>query len=43
MQEVISIYIMSLAKIKAIFGIVVGLVYGIIFGIFLRASGFRKE
>ena len=42
MQEVKSIDVMSLAKIKAIFGIVVGLVYGIIFGIFSASIGVSK-
>lgn len=42
MQEIKSIDIMSLAKIKSIFGIVVGLVYGIIFGLFSASIGLAK-
>lgn len=42
MQEVKSIDVMSLAKMKAIFGIVIGLVYGVIFGIFSAYIGLAK-
>lgn len=42
MQEVKSIDVMPLVKMKAIFGIVIGLVYGVIFGIFSAYIGLAK-
>ena len=42
MQEIKSLDVMSLAKMKAIFGIVIGLVYGVIFGIFSASIGLAK-
>jgi uncharacterized membrane protein (DUF485 family) len=42
MQEVKSVDVISLAKIKAIFGIVVGLICGIVFAIIGGGIGFAK-
>lgn len=39
MQELKSTIVMSLAKIKAVFGIIIGLVYGIIAAFFLGVAG----
>jgi hypothetical protein len=42
MQEVKSIDVMSLAKIKAVFGIIIGLVYGIMAAFIFGAMGMSR-